>query len=54
MKTEHTYFVTIDMNFPKEYQVKAKTKSEAKKKAWVKFQKRMPKQCFTTDIEFTP
>lgn len=42
--------VTIDMNWSEWYGIKAKTQSEAKKIAWAKFQKRLPKKNFTTYV----
>lgn len=43
---EKTFSVNIDMVWSMDYVVKAKTKSEAKKKAWDKFKKNPPKKIF--------
>jgi hypothetical protein len=43
------YAISIDMDYPMEYIVKAKTKREAQNIAWKKFIKRVPKKAFSID-----
>jgi hypothetical protein len=41
------FTVVIDMSWSEEFQIKAKTKAQARIKAWEKFKKRPPKKNFT-------
>lgn len=41
------FTVNIDMRWSEDIKVKAKTKAEARKIAWEKFKKRLPKKNFT-------
>lgn len=45
-KTIKTYSINIDMKWSQEYIIKAKSKADAKKKAWLRFKKRCPKGLF--------
>lgn len=46
-----TYQVNIDMIWSTSKIVKAKSKAEAKKKAWEKFKKTPPKKDFSIDVD---
>lgn len=45
MKKEY-YEVNVDMKWSQDYRIKAKSASEAKKKAWERFRKRPPRKLF--------
>lgn len=45
-KPKKQYTVNVDMKYSEEYHVTAKTKAEAKQKAWAKFTRRVPKRIF--------
>jgi len=46
-----TYQVNIDMIWSTSRNVKAKSKAEAKKKAWEKFKNKLPKKDFSIDAD---
>ena len=46
-KATKTYEVEVSMTWSEIYTVKAKTASEARRKAWEKFKRHPPKSCFT-------
>ncbi len=45
------YSVNIDMTWSEDYRVSAKNVAEAKRKAWEKFKKRLPKKNFKIDAD---
>lgn len=49
-KKNKTYLVGIDMNASTEYVIRAKNKAEAKKMAFERFKKRLPKKLFDLDV----
>lgn len=45
-KKEKTYKVNVDMKYSMDYEIKASSQAEAKRKAWEKFKKRPQKKLF--------
>lgn len=54
MKKNKNYTVNIDMEWSKDYKIKATTKSEAKKIAWERFKKSIPKDLFELSVDEDP
>lgn len=54
MKKNKNYTVNIDMKWSKDYKIKAATKSEAKKIAWERFKKSIPKDLFELSVDEDP
>ena len=46
MKKQKTYQVNIDMKWSQDYSIKAGSITEARRKAWEKFKKNLPKGLF--------
>lgn len=45
-KIKKEYLVNVDMRWSIDYEVKACSETEAKRLAWEKFKKNLPKKCF--------
>jgi len=48
------YRITIYLTWSIQKDIKAKSKTEAKKKAWAKFAKRLPKKDFSINAQELP
>jgi hypothetical protein len=51
MKKVKKYTVNIDMTWSEDVKVTAKTEAEARRKAWEKFKKRVPRKNFSLSAD---